>query len=59
MGVPLAEPDPPPGRRWNPWDNPFSFPVDTTGIGPLTVGYGDSDGPSFPAPAGAFARYGA
>ena len=54
--MPLAEPDPRPGRRWNPWDNTVFFTVDTARIGPLTVGYGDSDGPRFHGSAGECAR---
>ena len=54
--VPLAAADPTPGRHWNPWEIASIRGVDTAGIGPLTVGYGDSDGPSFPASAGGFAR---
>ena len=54
--MPLPVADPPSGRRWTPWDNPSFFAVDTAGIGPLTVGYGDSDGPSSPASAGGFDR---
>jgi len=55
LGVPLAEADQPPGRRWSPWDNPLFFAVDTAGIGPLTVRHGDSDGPRFHASGGGFA----
>ena len=53
--MPLTEAGPPSGRRWNPWDNPFFLAVDTAGIGPLTVGYGDSDDPGLP-PSGAGSR---
>ena len=56
LGVPLAESDPAPGRRWNTWEVAAVAEVETTGIGPLTVGYGDSDGPRFPASAGGCAH---
>ena len=36
--MPLAEADPPPGRRWNPWDIAISRVVDTARNGPLTYG---------------------
>ena len=42
--VPLAEADQAPGRCWNPRDITDSCVVDTAGIGPLTIGHGDSDG---------------
>ena len=53
---PLAEVDPLPERRWNTWDIAVFAVVDTVGNGPLTVGYGDSDGPGFHAPLGGFGR---
>ena len=56
MEVPLAESDPPSGRRWNTWDIAVFAEVDTAGIGPMTVGHGDSDGPGFHASAGGFDR---
>ena len=52
--VPLAEADPASGRRWNPWDIANSCVVDTDGIGPLTLGQGDSAG----LHASGFARQG-
>ena len=42
--VPLVKADPVPGRRWNSQDIADSCVVDTAGIGPLTVGQGESDG---------------
>lgn len=36
------------GTPLEPWDYPGFFTVDTAGIGPLTVGHGDSDGPRVP-----------
>ena len=39
----LAEAHPASGRRWNPLDITDSCAVDTAGIGPLTLGQGDSD----------------
>ena len=53
---PLAEADLPPGRRWSPWDIAISPVVDTGRIGPLTVGYGDSDDLGLRASAGGFGR---
>lgn len=56
MGVPLAETDLPPGRRWNPWDIAISRVVDTARNRPLTVWYGDADDPTFHVSAGECAR---
>ena len=53
---PLAEADLLPGRRWNPWEIAISPVVDTARIGPLTVGYGDSDDLGLRASAGGFGR---
>ena len=56
LEVPLAEVDPVPGRRWNLGTSPFRRVVDTARNGPLTVGYGDSDGRGFRASADDLAR---
>ena len=56
--MPLAESIRRSRRRWNPLDIADSCVVDTVGIGPLTVGHGDSDDPGFHASAGGFAREG-
>ena len=50
MEAPLAEADPAPGRRWNPWEIVLIQAVDTARTGPLRVRYGDSVVPRFLLP---------
>ena len=50
MEAPLAEADPAPGRRWNPWEIVLIQAVDTARTGLLRVRYGDSVVPRFLPP---------
>ena len=52
IGRPLAEPSPPLVRRWNSRDIASLHVVDTAEAGSSMYGYGDFDGPAFPAPGG-------
>ena len=50
MEASLAEADPTPRRRWNPWETTAIQEVDTAQIGLLRVRYGDFVDPRFPWP---------
>ena len=50
MEASLAEADPTPGRRWNPWETTAIQEIDTAPIGLLRVRYGDFVDPRFPQP---------